>query len=133
MEILELEGPFLVAVAHARARVHDLVRRSPISIARPDGVFGDVMVGRCSSAHVRVLSRSVSLVHAILRPFPGGFVQLIDRGSTNGTFVNGERLEPGVPVTLREGSIVRFGNKKYAFGSKRLQAILRGLVSRRAS
>jgi pSer/pThr/pTyr-binding forkhead associated (FHA) protein len=35
--------------------------------------------------------------------------QLIDLGSANGTYVNGERLEPHVPRLLRQGDRLRLG------------------------
>lgn len=36
-------------------------------------------------------------------------LQVIDLGSTNGTFVNAERLQPYVAVTLIEGDVITFG------------------------
>ena len=37
-------------------------------------------------------------------------VQLVDLGSTNGTFVNGNRLEPLERTTLLEGDVIQFGH-----------------------
>jgi len=42
-----------------------------------------------------------------------GWVEITDLGSTNGTFVNGRRLEPNEPTTLIEGDEVALGKGKY--------------------
>jgi len=39
-----------------------------------------------------------------------GIVHVIDLGSMNGTFVNGKRLSPQVPVPLREGDQLSLAN-----------------------
>ena len=56
---------------------------------------------------------SVSRVHARLAPAPEGVlvadVGTRGRGSTNGTYVNEERVPPGESVVARPGDTVRFG------------------------
>jgi len=137
-EILDGRGrpilwPFLVELEHSRSCIRDLVKRPIVPVARRDGMYGDVIVGRSDRAHVRIDSASVSQDHAVFRPFPDGSWQVIDRESTNGTFVNGVRIAPGVPTRLREGCVLRFGAKKFAFGSARLQALLARLVADKES
>jgi pSer/pThr/pTyr-binding forkhead associated (FHA) protein len=39
-------------------------------------------------------------------------------GVHNGTFLNGKRLEPGVPVPLRDGDELRFGLVEMVFRSR---------------
>jgi hypothetical protein len=52
----------------------------------------------------------VSRKHALLRRDTElGQLQIIDVNSRNGTYVNEERLSPGVPRTLRDGDLVRLG------------------------
>jgi hypothetical protein len=43
----------------------------------------------------------------------GGKLEIIDLGSTNGTFVNGERLKPHQPRTLLKGDEIVFGKTKF--------------------
>ena len=53
--------------------------------------------------------RSTSRRHAKIYRRRGKFFLAEDMGTMNGTFVNGERLETGVPVEIAEGDEVRVG------------------------
>ncbi len=64
------------------------------------------MIGRDVTNEVVLGDAEVSRQHARLTRTPGGFV-LEDLGSTNGTFVNGERLV--APRVLNPGDLVAFG------------------------
>ena len=55
---------------------------------------------------------SVSRTHARLEPRPDGVYRIVDLGSSNGTFVNGVRLQSG-PV--HNGDRVQFGNVVFLF------------------
>ena len=50
---------------------------------------------------------NVSRRHAMIMVDDGGHATIRDEGSTNGTFVNGDRLLPGVDVRLVDGDTVR--------------------------
>jgi pSer/pThr/pTyr-binding forkhead associated (FHA) protein len=47
-----------------------------------------------------------AVIHAAARP---GALKLEDPGSTNGTYLNEERVAKGAPVELRDGDALRFG------------------------
>ncbi|MEW6568009.1 MAG: FHA domain-containing protein [Chloroflexota bacterium] len=51
----------------------------------------------------------VSRMHAEIRLGHAG-VQLIDLDSANGTLVNGRRLQPQEPVSVRNGDIIQLGS-----------------------
>ncbi len=53
--------------------------------------------------------RSVSRRHAKLERRGRRLYLVEDLGTTNGTFVNGERIAPGDPVEVRTGALLRFG------------------------
>ncbi len=55
--------------------------------------------------------RGVSRIHAILREIPGSMV-LIDLGSSNGTRVNGQKLNPHEEAQLQSGDIIALGRLK---------------------
>ncbi len=67
-----------------------------------------LIIGRDSSSGVAINDAEVSRKHARLS-FQGGKYVLEDLGSTNGTFVNGQRLAS--PVVLKSGDVVSFGEQ----------------------
>lgn len=54
------------------------------------------------------LEKGVSRQHAVLE-ITEDTVMLLDAGSSNGTFLNGQRLTPNQPRILRDGDEVRLG------------------------
>jgi pSer/pThr/pTyr-binding forkhead associated (FHA) protein len=72
---------------------------------------------------------SVSSKHALL-DFSGSSWRLTDLGSRNGTYVEGERLRPDLPVVLKDGTSIAIGAVKLIFrlqsgldlGTPRLEA-----------
>ena len=69
------------------------------------------VVGRDESTHLQLDSGRVSREHAQFQREAGGIV-LRDLGSTNGTFVNGRRIEEHV---LDDGDIVLFADLEFTF------------------
>jgi adenylate cyclase len=58
-------------------------------------------------------SPTVSRQHAIIRCHNGYEYQIMDLGSRNGTYVNGERVV--MPVTLQSGARIRIANNELTF------------------
>ncbi len=105
-------GAIAVAVAGsaapARFRLHTVVG------VPPDGVYsieGKARIGRSEEGEIVLLDPSVSRTHAVVEIGARG-VLVRDLGSTNGTFLNGRRIESG---TLRDGDELRFGNTRMRF------------------
>jgi pSer/pThr/pTyr-binding forkhead associated (FHA) protein len=72
-------------------------------------VEGDQLtIGRDSSSGVAINDAEISRKHARLT-FQGGKYVIEDLGSTNGTFVNGQRLVSA--VVLKSGDVVSFGEQ----------------------
>jgi len=67
----------------------------------------EIIIGRDTSVDLVINIAEVSRRHARLRAEAGSFI-LEDLGSTNGTFVNGQRLSG--PVVLRPGDRVQLGD-----------------------
>jgi len=67
------------------------------------------VIGRSPRCEPRFASNLVSSVHASLRWQPHGW-EVKDLGSRNGTFVNGERLEPGQVRMLSRSQTLAFGS-----------------------
>jgi pSer/pThr/pTyr-binding forkhead associated (FHA) protein len=71
-----------------------------------------VNIGRGDYNDVVLAGESVSTAHAKLQRREGVWI-LSDLGSTNGTFVDGERVEPELPVS--PGATIRFGDVSVLF------------------
>jgi len=69
-------------------------------------IEGRARVGRSEESDVFLVDPSVSRTHAVVEPV------VRDLGSTNGTFVNGERIEAR---GLRDGDELMFGNTRMRF------------------
>jgi DNA-binding winged helix-turn-helix (wHTH) protein len=73
---------------------------------------GENIVGRHPESDVWVDATSVSRVHARI-VIAGGHATVEDRGSTNGTFMNGTRIVARHP--LLDGTAVTFGSERVVF------------------
>ena len=62
--------------------------------------------------HIQIVSEKISRNHAKLVVSEEG-LELIDLGSTNGTFVNETRLERNELFVLKPGDEVRFGDRRF--------------------
>lgn len=74
-----------------------------------------VMVGRSDEADLKLTDRLVSRRHFLIRPMGDGFYEIEDLGSSNGTFVNNERVKRKVLIAedkIRAGeTILKFHYK----------------------
>ena len=62
--------------------------------------------------------RSISRRHATIFRRDGKFYVREEIGTMNGTFINEERVQTGVPVEFTDGDQVRFGLVKTVFHAK---------------
>jgi hypothetical protein len=78
---------------------------------RPGNPFPDhLSVGRAPNCDVVMRFNYVSKLHARFHLKGGDLFSLEDRGSSNGTGVNGQALKRGVPIELRPGDKLSFGS-----------------------
>ena len=73
-----------------------------------------VTIGRGVGNFIQISDESSSRVHCQLIGKPSG-LEVKDMGSSNGTTVNGDRLEPDVPRRLNEGDTVQIGATKFVY------------------
>ena len=66
-------------------------------------------IGRTASNNLAIDDPSVSKLHASLVIDDDANLSVADTGSTNGTFINGERIPYGKAQALNVGDIVKFG------------------------
>lgn len=86
-----------------------LVMRSGPTPGATFSLEGDqLIIGRDTASNIAINDAEVSRKHARLT-FQGGKYVIEDLGSTNGTFVNGQRLAS--PAVLKSGDVVSLGEQ----------------------
>ena len=89
-----------------------------IALIRERGTRYDITefpatVGKGSAANVRIEGNTaISRVHLLVR-YTGQCFAVEDKNSTNGTCINGNRLEPGELVKLKNGDKLKMGNEVF--------------------
>lgn len=79
------------------------------------GIGDGAIIGRRGSyAQAFAGQGYVSGNHARLQYNACGQFEVVDLGSTNGTFVNGQQLTPNMPRVVNVGDIVKFANLEFA-------------------
>lgn len=73
---------------------------------------GSIILGRSSEADILVDDTGVSRKHLEIRT-QGGTTQAVDLGSTNGSYVNGQRVQGQIDLT--DGSIITMGRTRMTF------------------
>src|SRR6478752_1912284 len=73
------------------------------------------LVGRSPQCTLQLAPGYVSAQHALIR-WNGSSWRLLDRGSRNGTHLDGKLVEPGQDVALQQGAVIAFGhpNERWA-------------------
>jgi hypothetical protein len=74
-----------------------------------------IKIGRLSSAHLRLTDEKVSRIHAVIEISAKGAVHIIDMGSIDGTFVNGERVNKSI---IQPGDEIRLGDTRLLYGDQ---------------
>lgn len=77
-------------------------------------IAGVVSMGRGQQATIRFNDQELSSLHAEFR-LEGRNSTVTDLGSTNGTFINGEKIESHLPVALKEGDQIKIGTINLVF------------------
>src|SRR6266700_5585595 len=96
-----------------------MMERMPSAVLRLPPTL--LKIGRAADNQVVIADLSVSRYHAELRRNPRGGFTIVDLGSHNGTFVNGQRVE-SAPVTERD--IIGIGPATYRLVGEELQEFL---------
>lgn len=68
-----------------------------------------IWLGRSRRCDLLIVDRTISKMHALITYDHEGRLVLGDGASTNGTFLDEQRLTPGRMVPLHDGAVLRFG------------------------
>ncbi len=90
----KLEAAFIVIAGGTVGQMHKLIK-------------GETFIGRSVEAEIQVDDEGVSRKHAKVSILPDQRVLLADNGSTNGTYLNGSRIQ--APAALKDGDKVQVG------------------------
>jgi len=74
-----------------------------------------VTIGRTDACDVHIDDKSLSKEHAELFVRSDGSLAIIDRNSSNGTYVGNIRLEPGLPTAVQFGKTITFGGVRLTY------------------
>lgn len=86
-------------------------QKSDGSVLKLEFTEQPLTLGRGKDADVQIMDNEISRIHAAIRIWQGEFI-IKDLGSTNGTFVNGVRVDL---AKLRHGDKIRIGNTTFDF------------------
>ena len=74
-----------------------------------------MVIGRGSECEIPVLDGSLSRAHAQVSKKEGGRSYVSDLDSTNGTYLNDQKLTPGKAVEVNNGDLLKMGNMIFKF------------------
>ena len=80
----------------------------------PHSPRGPIVVGRSDATDVAIPEDSISKRHCYF-DFEAEGIKVTDCGSTNGTIVGAERIVPGEPTIVRDGSTIALGRFAFCF------------------
>jgi two-component system, NtrC family, response regulator AtoC len=89
--------------------LHLTVMAANVFETHPLPTTGTVRIGRGDEAEVRITDELASRLHACLHLDAAGLLAVEDLGSSNGTFVRGERIETGKRIAIQPGEAMTIG------------------------
>lgn len=69
-----------------------------------------ITIGRGDGCTIQIDNEFISRQHAIIRVYPTGKMELIDK-SSNGTSINGRPMKPNTPYRVRRKDVVTFAGQ----------------------
>ncbi|MEA3503287.1 MAG: DUF805 domain-containing protein, partial [Actinomycetota bacterium] len=75
----------------------------------------EMIVGRSNSVDIRIDNKYISGKHIALMLDGSNRVQVRDLSSTNGTYIEGKKLEPNIPYELHHGESIVLGSEDVVY------------------
>lgn len=102
---VQMQAGFAAGTLIRRKTGENIIVNKPLFRIGKDSLHTDYCIKDNSA-----ISRIHAQIHAT-----GGEVSVEDCRSTNGTFVNSEKLIPEQPVTLHSGDVIKLGNEEFEY------------------
>lgn len=102
-----------IATLYCKFGPQEVVGQSA-ELSEADFEQGPIILGRVPNVAIPIPDEEVSRLHCSLTYTSDGLV-LADQNSTNGTLVNGEKLEPFKPYLLRHEDEIQLGHTFFVF------------------
>ena len=74
-----------------------------------------MVIGRGSECEIPMLDSSLSRAHAQVSKKESGRFYVTDLNSTNGTYLNDQKLTPGKAIEVKNGDLLKMGNMIFKF------------------
>lgn len=74
---------------------------------------GAITLGRGENNQIKIQDSYVSKNHCKLKLADNGVLSVIDLQSTNGTFINGNKITPNIPQIIHSGDVLTFSEKDF--------------------
>ena len=85
----------------------------PFPVEESYNIDNNTTIGRGAKSKITIMDPFLSTIHAQFKKDNSGF-SIIDNGSTNGTFVNGEKIN-NEPCALKTGDLIKMGQLIFIF------------------
>lgn len=85
------------------------------------------LIGRSRTCAISIPNTSISRCHAVISYCPERGFNIMDVGSSNGTFVNRRRLQAQVPCQLYDGDLIELSHTCIEFFLSGWQAAIRSV------
>lgn len=102
-----------------QAQSKEVLEIIPITKTARNPFQSKIIVGRTSTQDIIIDDLKVSKFHAYFEYTSNNQYALIERGSTNGTILNGVKLEPSIQNIVKDQDKISFGGINYIFSSSR--------------
>ncbi|KAJ4766641.1 hypothetical protein LUZ62_077016 [Rhynchospora pubera] len=109
--------PVLSVLTNGRA-LKNIFLAGPGGELREEYESMPILIGRHPDCHVTLDHPSISRFHLEIFAKPSiQKISVVDRTSVHGTWVSGNKIEPNIPVDLKEGDVLRIGasTREYRF------------------
>jgi pSer/pThr/pTyr-binding forkhead associated (FHA) protein len=102
-----------------KAQNNDILEIIPVVKTARNPFQSKIIVGRTSTQDIIIDDLLISKFHAYFEKNGDNDFFLIERGSTNGTLLNGVKLENSVQNKVKDQDKISFGGMNYVFFSSR--------------